>query len=250
MYFAQTNLGRVTRQQYVYKMKAYTGLMYGLLFAQAFAILMSLGGIGMMGTSDGRISLHISRYSGEMPLWATLVWTVVTAQLISQRTYQNMDFTFVTNRISSNLSNIGFLLTAAVLGAITASLNGILFRVLMYFAVDSQNLMYENFFMTPGELFIGTTAGILYIILISSIGYLTGILARLHKIMVILLPSLFIGLFITALSSRDGWLNTYQILHFFVGESSLPMFAAKVIVVSAALFAAAIGVSNRMEVRR
>lgn len=67
-----------------------------------------------------------------------------------------MGFTLVTNRVSDNLSNIGVLLTACVFGGTTASLSGVLLRVVMYFTFNRSQIIIERKDVDDGQIEVST----------------------------------------------------------------------------------------------
>ncbi|MDR3586295.1 MAG: hypothetical protein P4L59_13395 [Desulfosporosinus sp.] len=95
----------------------------------------------------------------------------------------------MTNRITGNLSNIGFLATACVFGGITASLCGVIFRVVMYFSFDGSQIVWNGFFLAFSDLLLGIIVAILYMFVISAQGYFIGVLTQLNEAFAIIIPA-------------------------------------------------------------
>lgn len=249
MYSTEASVYSIAVKQFFYKLKSYTGAYLGLAFLQLLAFVFSLGGTqSSSGNFDGRIDITLKSYSGVIVLTFTFVWAFVFAIIMTTRSYRNMDFTFVSNRLTSNLSNIGFIMASCVLGGITASMYGLVLRVVMYFASDSSGIIGTGFKPPFSTILVGMAAAVLYMILVSGIGYFIGSMTQLNKIFAIVIPACFIGLsFLEVRVQGIGIVKNS--LEFFVKETSLAVFALKVLLVSAALFASGTVISNRLEVR-
>lgn len=248
MSLTETNLISVLKRQYFYKLKAYMGLFNGLAAVQLMVFLFTFGRAGMMGTNGDGISVTVNRYSGDVILIFTIAWVVSISILFSTQAFRNGDFTFVSNRLSSNLSNIGFLLTVSVAAGVTVPLYGAVVRLIIYFTQGSQNIMSENFFLVPQEFLLGIAAASLYMILFSAIGYLIGILVQYSKLFIPLLPVLFLGVIFLQRTQSTNVLPSLFV--FFAHENSIPLFALKVLAAGMILFAAGSLISNRTEVRQ
>lgn len=251
MSLTETNLISIVKRQFLYKIKAHLGLFSSLAAVQFIVLLLTFGRAGSIGTGGNGMDFQIIKYSGDLVFIATLIWIFYISTLLSTEVYRNEDFTFVSNRMSSNLSNIGFLLTASVLGGVTSSLSGVLVRLMLYFTQGSHNIMGESFFLISRELLLGMGAAVLYMILISAVGYLIGILVRHSKIFILLLPGLFIcALYLQGMSIDKSTTILAKLILFFVHENSLALFTAKALLTGVILFAGGILISNRTEVRQ
>ena len=125
------NLAETVKKQFVFKLKANIDVFSSLVGIQLLAILFSLGGVGSMGMGGTNLSVDVKYYSADLVIVFTMLWSFVTAITITTKPYRNHDFTFVSNRLSSSLSNILFLLTASFIGSITAVLAGNLVKLLV-----------------------------------------------------------------------------------------------------------------------
>lgn len=249
MSLSKPSLINVVKKQYTYKLKSYIQVFSTLIFVQLLAILFSFGGVGMMGSSSDRIEVDIHFFSADIVVAFTMLWAFITAIIITTKAYRNDDFLFVTNRISSNISNLMFLITASFIGGITAMLSSHLMRVIMYFFIGQKSVNGTSVRDVPIELVLGISTTIFYVFLFCAIGYFVGTLVQLNKIFVILLPALFFGILFLGEGSGNAGVAKF-VFEFIFTESSLPLFFAKVIVVSGLLFSSAFVLSNRMEVRQ
>ncbi|WP_404450963.1 hypothetical protein LG329_11515 [Virgibacillus necropolis] len=242
--------GNLVRKQFQYKMKAYIGVFSSLMVLQILAILFSLGGSGGSGGSGSHgISINVRYYSASIVVVFTMLWAFISAILITTKAYREDDFTFVTNRVTANLSNIVFLGTASIIGGVTAVLSGYLLKVVMYYVPDSGQFIGISSGPSPLELLFGLFATILFVFMFSSLGYLVGTLVQLHKIFVVVLPVVFFG-YITFGEQRIGIHPLIQLGEFYFQETSFPLFLSKAVITIAILFTGSVLLSNRMEVRR
>ena len=132
MSLSRASLMEVVKKQYLFKLKSFIQVFMTLVVLQLLAMLFSFNGVGMMGSSNASVEMDIQYYSADIVVVFTMLWAFITAILITTKAYRNDDFAFVTNRLSSNLSNMLFLLTASILGGILAILSSYLMKVMMY----------------------------------------------------------------------------------------------------------------------
>ncbi|KON69760.1 hypothetical protein AKG34_14070 [Peribacillus butanolivorans] len=246
MSLTSVNLWETVKKQYFFKLKANIDAFSSLIGIQLLALLFSFGGVGSVGMGGGNFSINIKYYSADLVIGFTLIWAFVTAIVITTKPYRNHDFTFVTNRLSSSLSNILYLLTASIVGSITAILAGNLLKILAHILLDDQIYSFNTGLQ---ELVMGIGVTILYVFFVTSIGYFIGTLVQESKLFIILIPVLFFGiLFLEASMQKEPFL--INVFKFYGMESTLFLFIIKVIVTVAVFFTAAISILNRMEVRR
>ena len=249
MSLTKVSLIDVVKKQYIYKLKAYSQVFMSLIFLQLLAVLFSMNGVGSMGGSTGgSVELQVKYFSADFVAAFTMLWGFITAILITTKAYRNDDFVFVTNRVSSNLSNAVFLLTASVIGGITAMLSSYLLKVIVYYFISDLSIKSITVLEAPMELLLGIFSTILYVFLFCALGYLVGTLVQISKAFTVLLPAAFFGtLILEGLSGKAG--TVANVFDFFFTESSLVLFIVKIIVSAGLLFSGAFVLSNRLEVR-
>jgi hypothetical protein len=246
MSLTSANMNVVVKRQYLFKLKANIDAFSSLIGIQVIALLFSLGGMGMSGSSSSYFTLTVRSYSADVVMAFTMIWGLVTAITITTRSYRNFDFAFVTNRLSSSLSNVLFLVTASLLGGVTSILSGYLVRVAGYFFLG--HTLYSSE-MAVGELILGIIAASLYILTASSIGYLFGTLAQVSKAFIIVIPALLIGFLFLDISFNPMPIQQ-EIYQFYFIESSFILFLIKILLTTAILFGTSSILFNRMGVRQ
>ena len=242
MFSNEVNLVSISIKLYFYKLKAYSNLFNWLILVQIVALLFSLGGVSSTGGSNNEVSVSVTHYSSNLVIVFSFFWIWFIAIQLTTKQYKNLETTMVTNRITENLSSIGYLLTACAFGGITSSLGGLLLRVIMYFTSNRSQLIFDGFYLAYSDLFLGMVVGILYMVLISAISYLLGVIARINMVIGAIIIALIIGLLriYTNLAQMAFEFITYEV--------SLPLFALKVVTISIVLFGVSMLLSNRREV--
>ncbi len=238
----------VIKKQYAYKMRAYIQVFVSLIFLQLLAVLFSLSGVGSMGSSDGMVETEVRYYSADFVEVFTMLWGFISAVLITTKAYRNDDFMFITSRVTSNLSNMLFLLTASFIGGITAILSSYLLKLIVNLFISDYFIKGTPVLSVSSEILLGLFSAFLYIFLFSMLGYLAGTLVQLHKSFAGLLPAAFLGsLFLDTADGRSGvFAHVFQFYH---SESSILLFTVKIMVTALVLFLASAWLSNRLEVR-
>ncbi len=118
-----------------------------------------------------------------------MIWAFMSAIVMTTKAYRYDDFTFVANRLSSSLANGLFLITASLVGGITAMLSGNVLKIIV-FAMNEQVVSSS---VEPQEWLLGFVAACIYMLLFAALGYLVGLLTQLHKVFVFILPVLLFG---------------------------------------------------------
>lgn len=248
MSLTETSLWEVVKKQLRFKLKSYRGMYTSMMVLQLLAILFSFGGEGSSGGSSGNLSYDLRYFTGNMILAFTMLWAFISAILITTQAYRFDDYTFVANRISSHLSNILFLGVASLLGGITVLLASQSMKLIVLFLQNREYIASPP--LTLPQFVLGMAAMVMYIFLFTMLGYLAGMLVQKSKVFVVILPAVFFGaLFIDGMLAEQPTLLV-SIGKFFGWETSFSLFTLKILTVSALAFAAAVLMSNRMEVRR
>ena len=228
------NLAETVKKQFVFKLKANIDVFSSLVGIQLLAILFSLNGVASMGMGGTNLSVDVKYYSADLVIIFTMLWSFITAITITTKPYRNHDFTFVSNRLSSSLSNILFLLTASFIGSITATLAGNLVKLLVSILFKQELFHFYNGSL---EFVLGIGVTIIYVFFLSSIGYLIGTLVQVSKGFIILIPVVFLGTIFLAASMHTEPL-LIQIFQFYVLESSLLLFILKTLLTTVLFFIA------------
>ncbi|RLL41992.1 hypothetical protein D8M04_15500 [Oceanobacillus piezotolerans] len=239
------DIKRVIRQQFSYKCKANTSLFTSMIVIQLIAVLFSLSGTGMIGTSIGYNGVSIQFYSGDIVLVFTMIWAFITAIMLTTKTYTETDYVFVANHLTSNLSNIAFLFVASVIGAITSLLAVYLLKVVMLLFFD-HGWMAASQEISVGQWVSGFLTTIFYLFMFSAIGYLIGQLTQRNKLFIVIIPAFIIGSLVIFVGSTI----LMDISQFYFNDSSFFSVFIKTVGTSFILFLISMVLSNGQEVRK
>ncbi|MEH7384377.1 hypothetical protein V7147_03020 [Bacillus sp. JJ1521] len=242
MSLTNASLLDVVRKQLVFKVRSYYGTFSSLVTVQAIALLFSFNGVGSMGMGG---SISISTYSGSMIFAFTIFWAFITAITLSTKPYHYIDFSFVTNRMSSHLSTIGMMIIYSFIASITSTFAGILLRVILFFKDGGNKIIADHFFLPFSDLLVGIYVGTLYLMLFATLGYLIGMFTQMNKLFGFVIPALLIGWAIFEVRANDK----VSYIMFFASESSIFTFTIKVVITVAVLMWIVIAATNRLEVR-
>lgn len=246
MSLTTVSLPEIVKKQYRYKLKSYSQVFMSLMFVQIIAIFFSFGGVGMMGSGSSGFEVQIHYYSADIVVVFTLLWGFLSSILITTKAYQLDDFAFISNRVTSFLSNLLFLLTASVIGSITAALSAYVIKDVLYIKGVSF-LGITHVMAAPVEFLLGLFTTTLYVFLFSSVGYLIGTLVQVHRGFAVLLPVLAIGSLFLAAALKMETLLTF-IYQFLFSEASLLFFILKAVILTIVFFGSALLLANRSEV--
>ncbi|RKD22978.1 hypothetical protein BEP19_12160 [Ammoniphilus oxalaticus] len=242
MALTKISLAETVKKQYRYKLKANIDALSSLVFVQALAILFSLGGVvSSGGGSSSGFSYNANYYTADLIIVFTMVWAFTTAITITTKAYRYHDFTFITNRLSSSLSNVLFLVTVSLLGAALSLLAGNLLKFIMY--IQLEDPLY-GIHVALVEILIGVIATFLYVLLFGALGYFVGTLVQVNKLFAGIFPILFIGSLIPPAFTLPA-----DIVQFYGFESSLIVFTIKASATVTILFAVSTRIWKRLEVR-
>lgn len=241
MSFVQMNKSEIVKKQYLYKLKAFKGSYSSLIIIQIAGLLFSIFAINGSGGSGSNFSFDFIVYSADIVVGFTLFWSFITGLTIASKNNRNDDFTFISNRQTSNLSNALFLLTISIIGGTTAILMGVAHRVLVPLFATTEIMAGPYTF---SELAIGIAAAVLYCVFLSISGYLIGTIVQYNKAFKYIVPLVLIGLMI-------GFPEILgDIFRFYYSEASFLFFLLKAIATAGVCFILAVSISSRMEVRK
>lgn len=246
MSLIEMSLSTVVKRQYSFKLKSYVRVFSSMIVMQILGILFSLNGTGGFSGGSNSVNIDGTYYTADTVIFLTLMWAFMTALLITTKAYRYDDFTFVTNRAASHLSNMLFLLTSSVFGGLMAVLSGFLIKDIIYYFFHTPLLKGADNH-TLSIFLTSVFATCLYALLVSACGYFFGTLIQIHKLFIVIVPGLIIG---TSLINGGNDEVFARILKIFYGETSMFLFFIKIVITVGLLFVISMLISNRMEVKQ
>jgi hypothetical protein len=245
---ADQNVFSLTAKKYLFKLRAYSGYVCGLVLAQVLALVFALSSAYSMGFSSSSYTVNIHSYSAQIVLIFSVVWAFIVAISISSRKSKDASFSFPGNRLTDSLSDLAFLLTCCLFGAVTTALSGAVlrFELLLFFP---GNVIWQGFYPVFGDLCVVAAAAFFYMLLVSAVGFLSGTLVRINKVFIIIVAAVLVFINVAMLNRLGGlpvWGAMFDLLFM---KSPLALFTLITAAGSCLLFALGTVISSRMEVK-
>lgn len=247
MSLIETSLSEVVLKQFAFKRTSFFTTFGTLVILQVLAIFFSSGGSGSSGFHGRDLSVELTFYSGDIVVIFTILWTFSLAIFTTTKATRYDDYAFVGNRLSSHLANVLFLLTASLIGGLSATLCGYIVRIIGYFSDDLT--MGEGLFQLPLDFLLSIGAISLYGFLFAAFGYVFGVIIQFHRSFIFLLPAICVGVMIATVSNGYGE-EMKAVFDFIIMETHFWLFLLKVLLVSGVFFGLAMLLSNKLEVRK
>lgn len=247
MSLIETNLYDIVKKQYLFKIKANFNLLYFIVVSQIIGILLSLlSGTG--SASNG--SLTVTYYNASIVIVFTFIGIFMTSLNLTTDSYRNKDFAFVTNRLTSNISNILILISLCIISSLAVVLCDSLMRVLTYLVNGTNQIAMDGFTLTPSNMLLDFITITLLSTLIGSIGYFFGCLIQKNKIYILSLPTIIVGLLFSVRINSMGLSFLKKIFEFYFNEISIPIYGIKLIITTLFFFYVSTILTNSIEVRK
>lgn len=242
MLYSNPQLMDIVKKQYFFKLKAYRSVFITMIITQLLGLALSIKENSSSGFSAENYSIVSNVYSSSIIFALMMVWTFITSILLTTKAYRYDDFSFVTNRLSSYISNVFFLITINIIASITSMMVGFTLQLYLYYFTN-----LKDTHLSPREFFIGLGAYVMYLCLISSLAYLIGMLLQLSRKYILSLIAAFITL-IMIMQSFDINIvgSVYEQLY---DETSFGIFSLKIVSICLLHCLLAFFIQNRMEVR-
>ena len=248
MYLTEPKFVDIVRQQFQFKMNTNASAFTKLILLQLVFLFMNHS----YGTSLGNNTIQIfeQSFSNTSIVGATWLWAFFLGFLLTSAAQRNGSFTFVTNRLSYHVANFLFMLTASIIGGLTAVLMGSVLK--LYALLRFEDIIIssqQGLFAAPADFFIQLATAIAYTMLFFMLSYTIGMFIQLNKIFLILF---ILGWIILAMidSTWAGFPLLQHIFEFFWHEHSITIFLLKVSGTVLGLFAISVGFTNHLEVKR
>ena len=238
----------LTARQYRYKLRAYSGYLSALVLVQILGMIFAFSGSGYGSTGGSTFHLTTHVYSAKLIVIFSVIWSFALAILVSSRASKDAAFSLPGNRNTDSLSDIAFLLTGCLLGAVTTALSGAALRVVLLPFIHGE-ILADGFYPALGQLSIVALATFTYMLVFSAAGYFSGTLFRISKLFVIPIGVIIVFLIFynNAYSDSLSFLNASEQSY----KSGLPTpFIWIMLGVFAVLYVLSAVISSRMEVKK
>ncbi|SHK51990.1 hypothetical protein SAMN02745163_03949 [Clostridium cavendishii DSM 21758] len=255
MSLIKTNLFKVSKTQYLFKLKSNLNFFIALILLQLTIILLGATYISNSSASTANVNCIVLGFSGDLVISITFIWAFIIAFSLTTKKNRYINFSFVSNRLSNHLSNIAFLITIALYGSLTASMSSGFSKIVRYITSSSQIISSKGFELDPQYLLINIIGILFYLLLICSIGYFIGSIFQLNWTLILVLP--IIPILMVFLIKNSPYLTfsiiwdlLEKIISFYFLESSLLIFILKTLITALFLILISIFISKKLEVRK
>jgi hypothetical protein len=240
--------GSLFFKAYVYKLRAYSGYICGLILAQLLASVLMLNGSNTFGTSDPFNSITLHTYTARIIMQFSVIWALIVAFTVSSYTSKNAAFSLPANRLTDCFSDFAYMLTGCLFGGVTTALFGAAFRIIVLL-LHPGTLLVSGFYPAVPELCTVAAVTFFYMLLVSAVGYFAGTLLRISKIFIVLVASLGAVLLFSLNSLSDNATLTGLLQNYLFYRDSLASFALSALIVSAFFLALSTLICRRLEVK-
>lgn len=234
---------------YLFKLRAYPGYFCGLILAQLLALVLMHSSAYSSGMSPANLSITNYSYGVKLVLTFSAAWIFMIAMMSASRSSKNSTFSFPGNRLTDSLSDVAYILTGCLFGGLTTTLIGAPFRIALVL-ISPVNVVAQGFYPTLGELATIAAGTFLYMLLLSSVGYLSGTLIRHSKIFVVIVPALLLYIYFSMVNTMNSPPFWRAVRNFLFNEDSLVRFAFMTAAVSVAFYAISAVAANHVEVKK
>lgn len=241
----------LTIKKYLFKLRAYTGYFCGFILAQLLASVLLLSSSANSGISSIVFNITLHTYSAQLILVFSVIWSFVLSILISSQFIKNTTFTLPGNRLTDCTSDLIYILTGCLFGAITAALFCAAVRTALYFSFRD-SVFSQGFYPSFSDLITVTAATFLYMLMASAAGYFAGTLIRINKVFFVVIAMILIILnyIFTTVNFVSGRSALWPLWALLFKQKSLAVFALTMITLSAIFYLLSNIIANRTEVKR
>jgi len=235
----------VVFKQFLFKWNVNKDMFTTLAILQVIALFFSYSGSGTFHYMDG---VELNFHTSDILIVFTMIWLLVIGVQILRPMNELPTYTMTANRKVDHMSNIVWLVVMSGIGTVTVLLASVLLQLIMNYMSGSIAIMPEVP-LTFWSYITGAVTTFIYLIFAGAFGYFFSVLSQWNQLVKIIIPFFLIGtLFIAPAIIPDDLL--ISIFSFIFLEKVFIVFVLKMIVIISLLFAASIGIGNRLEVRK
>lgn len=246
---ADPTLAGMTTKKYLYKLRANSVYFSSLVLVQILAgLLLVFSSVNVtMSMSNGLPAVSEHTLSAQSVLPFSAGWAVIVSILLSGRKNTEAAFTFPGNRLTSCFSDIAFILTGCLFGAVTTVLFSTALRPVI-FALHPGDVIARGFHPAAAELSAVGAAAFLYMLLGSAAGYLSGTLLRISKLLFAVTAVLVCFILFVPIVTEG--MTSHQVWDWLFGRQPLARFALVTGVIAVVFLTLSTVISNWTEVRK
>ena len=248
MYLSEPKLSDIVKQQFHFKLNAHAAYFSTFVFMQIAGLYLAFSGSSDSFPYDSVSIFTAVELSSNANVALAMAWAFFLGIILTTTARRNEAFSFVTTRLSNQLANFLFMLTASLFAGIIAALSSPVLKLLGFLRYGEMIIITPGIIAAPGDFALRIITAISYVLLLFLIGYAISSLVQLHKVFI----GIFIILWIAFSSSTENWNGAQyvaNIFEFISYEQSLPLFLLKISGMVLGLFTFSAIITNRLEVR-
>lgn len=247
MYLNEPNLVDQVKKQFRFKLNAHANAFSTLVLLQIGAMFLAFTS-ARHSFNDGIANVTVFNLSNNVNVGLSMIWAFFLGIMLTTAVRRNEAFSFVTTRLSNQLANLLFMLTASLFAGIIVALMGPTLKLVGTLKYSDMISHTPTIVEAPTDFIMRVITAIAYILLLFLVGYTISSFIQLNKLFI----GAFIFLWIAASFTGTNW-NGPQfvstVIIFFSNEHFLPFFLFKVGGTVLLLFAISSIATNRLEVR-
>lgn len=237
MSFVKPNAWQNIWQQFCWKLSIYSPVIYTIILIQALFAFLTFDGSGMSRGGNGVIIVQEKFYSIDFLFMTGVLMFIMIGWQLATKKMIDENFTIPTTRVTAHISTALFLLFVGALSTLTALSS-------LYMIVAWRALVGDVSIIMPIMPFHFSSAIVFFLVMMmaGAGGYLIGSLLYTSKLFITLL------IVVVFLFGRNYADNVERLFTFYV-EGTMLAFCVKAVMTTLLLYAVAIIVKNRKEVR-
>ncbi|MER1986497.1 MAG: hypothetical protein ABS948_11455 [Solibacillus sp.] len=237
MSFVKPNAWQNIWQQFCWKLSIFSPVIYSIILIQALFTLLTFDGSGMRGGGNGVVSVYEKFYSLDFLLitgvmaFLLIGWQLATKKMVDE------NFTIVTTRLTAHASTSLFLVFLSAFSTITALSS-------LYILVALRGLIGKAEILMPLMPFHLNSTVVFFLVMLmaGAGGYLLGSLVYTSKLNIV-------ALIVIAFFFVRNYVENVETLFNFYVKGTMLSFSMKALATTLILYAIAIFMKNRKEVR-
>lgn len=247
MYLSEPKLVDIVKRQFRFKLNAHAAAFTTFVILQIGAFFLAFSG-SKHTWQDSVADVTLINLSNDVNVGLSFIWAFILGIMLTTALRRNEAFSFVTTRLSNQLANLLFMLTASIFAGLITVLTGPVLKLLGILRHGEMIIYTPGLFEAPLDMIMRFITAASYILLFFLIGYTISSLVQLNKIFIGFFIALYIAFSFVG-TSWDGTQYVVATINFFSNEHFLPLFLLKVFVTVLGLFAISAFITNRLEVR-
>ncbi|MBK3495923.1 hypothetical protein JFL43_13845 [Viridibacillus sp. YIM B01967] len=244
MFLTTKSFAETLQAQVKFKLHAYLSMVVYLIILQvAGMLLFLLLGSANMSSSSDLVEMEFYVFTPKPMLILSSLWAFYVGKLMTRHDQRADIMPFVTTRTLSSIADVVVLGLLAIFTGITVMLSIYVVRIIVMLKPNQNIISGENMVNAPGIFIENIMTFIVFILLMTAIGYFFGMLTQQSKLWIFFIVAVSVLMLCSAFG-QQVLLVTIKLAK----SVPLPLLGTPVIA-SSILFVLATLLANKLEVR-